>query len=63
MAISSLEVAYLGVLGTLIAGIIYVTFVEVFNTGIRIRIGGESKSGRKKEKKKATASKAKTKNT
>lgn len=63
LALSLLELAYLGVIGTLIAGIAYVIFVEVFNTGIRIKIGGEGKSGRKKEKKKATPSKAKTKNT
>lgn len=61
MSLSPLEIVYLGVIGTLIAGIVYVSFVEVFNTGIKLRIGGE-KSGRKKEKKKASTSKAKTKN-
>ncbi|MDT7875975.1 hypothetical protein DDW09_01985 [Sulfolobus sp. SCGC AB-777_L09] len=61
--VSAFEVIYLGVIGTLIGGFIYVTFVEVFNTGFKIKIGGVRRSGREKKKKKAITTKTKTKNT
>ncbi|AGE70677.1 hypothetical protein SacN8_03520 [Sulfolobus acidocaldarius N8] len=43
-------------------GILYLIFVEVFNSGFRLKISGVERVGRKKEKKKTSTSKAKTKN-
>jgi len=60
--LSALETVYIGVISAFVLGILYLIFVEVFNSGFRLKISGVERVGRKKEKKKTSTSKAKTKN-
>ncbi|QIW23141.1 hypothetical protein EWF20_02550 [Sulfolobus sp. S-194] len=63
--IPTLGILYLAVVGVIVSGLIYISFAEVFKSGIKIKLqrskiskGGSD--GGKKKKKKATASKTKT---